>query len=242
MARGSFTSVHFTAWVTAWVVLAGGCDRTISPIAVVSGCPDRPMRSPDQWAADAPASELIDDFESGDGRLARVEGRDGEWRLSKDQTGAPSSAGPSSICVARDLYAGHLVTSASTDWGAIWTAYFRGLVAGVPQPYDGSKYGGLSFWAGFDAANGAPLSIRVGFVTMDTAPNGGVCSTYCMDFHGIDVTPSMTWQRFEIRFDDLRQQGWGNVQAPLRRDQMVGFAVWPNQKSDLWIDDIRFEP
>jgi hypothetical protein len=31
------------------------------------------------------------------------------------------------------------------------------------------------------------------------------------------------------------------VQAPLRRDQMVGFVLWPNRKSNLWIDDIRFE-
>ena len=81
----------------------------------------------------------------------------------------------------------------------------------------------------------------MGLVTVDTAWNGGVCNTYCLDFHGIDVTPSTTWQRFEIRFDELRQQGWGDVQAPLRRDQMVGFVLWPNRKSNLWIDDIRFE-
>jgi hypothetical protein len=133
------------------------------------------------------------------------------------------------------------VASASTDWGAMWTSDFRAPAAGNALPYDGSSYGGLSFWAGFDAANGAPFSIRVGLVTMDTAWNGGVCSTYCMDFHGIDVIPGTAWQRFDFRFDDLRQQRWGDVQAPLRRDQLVGFVVWPNQKSDLWIDDLRFE-
>jgi len=236
MARGSFTLVL----LTALVVLTGGCDRTISPIAVVSGCPDRPMRGPDQWAGE-PATQLIDDFESGDGRLARQEGRDGEWILSKDTTAAVSSAGTSSRCVGRDQYAGHLVTSASSEWGAMWIADFRAPATGSAQPYDGSKYGGISFWAGFDAANGDPFSIRMGLVTVDTAWNGGVCNTYCLDFHGIDVTPSTTWQRFEIRFDELRQQGWGDVQAPLRRDQMVGFVLWPNRKSNLWIDDIRFE-
>jgi hypothetical protein len=237
MAGGSFKA----AFLTAAVVLAGGCDSTISPIEVAPGCPDQPVRGPEQWAGE-PATQLIDDFESGDGKLARAEARDGEWLLSKDQTGATSSAGTSSLCVARGQYAGHLVTSASTDWGALWTAYFRGLGTAGPQPYDGSKYGGLSFWAGFDAANGAPLSIRVGLVTMDTAPMAGVCSTYCMDFHGIDVTPSAAWQRFELRFADLKQQGWGDVQAPLRRDQLVGFAVWPHHQCDLWLDDIRFEP
>ena len=134
------------------------------------------------------------------------------------------------------------MTSTSTDWGALWTADFRAPVVSGAQPYDGSKYGGFSFWAGFDAKNGPPNSIRVGLVTMDTAWNGGVCSTYCMDFHGINVTPSTTWQRFGIRFEELKQQGWGDVQAPLKLDQLVGFVVWPDHACDLWLDDLRFEP
>ena len=173
-----------------------------------------------------------------------MEGRDGEWVLIKDPTltAAASTAGISSQCVARGLLAGHFVPADSADWGAMWTANFRAAAASSAQPYDGGKYGGISFWAGFDAKNGAPFSVRVGLVTMDTAWNGGICGTYCMDFHGSYVIPGTTWQRFELRFDDLRQQGWGDVQAPLRRDQLVGFVVWPNQKSDLWIDDVRFEP
>ena len=248
MVGGSFMAVL----LSAAVVLAVGCDRTISPIAVVPGCPDRPLRGPGR--ATEPKTQLIDDFESGDGKVAQEEGRNGQWLLSTDKmtgasidagafTGATdaatSTAGVSSLCVADGLYSGHFVAVASTEWGAMWTADFH---APIPaQPYDGSKYGGLSFWAGFDAANGPPASIRVGLVTMDTAWNGGICSTYCMDFHGIEVTPGTAWQRFEIRFDDLKQQGWGDVQAPLKRDQLVGFVLWPNHACDLWIDDIRFE-
>lgn len=239
MALGSFTNVL----LAAAAVLAGGCERTISPIEVVPGCPARPMRGPEALAG-APESQLIDDFESGALTLARQEGRDGEWYLIlKDRTRPGYSAERSSQCVARGQYAGHLVTSAALDWGAMWLAYFRGPVtAELPPLYDASKYVGFSFWAGFDAANGDPVSIRVGLVTLDTAWNGGVCSTLCMDFHGLEVIPSQTWQRFEIRFDELRQQGWGDLQAPLKRDQLVGFVLWPNQKSNLWIDDLRFEP
>jgi hypothetical protein len=238
MFRDSVTSVLFTAWL----VLASGCDRTISPIDVAPGCPDRPVRAPEQWAS-TPATQLIDDFESGDGRVAREEGRDGEWVLSVDRvTGTTASAATASRCAGRGLWAGHFTTSASSDWGAMWTAGFRTTASGNAQPYDGSQYGGISFWAGLDAANGAPAAIRVGVVTMDTAWNGGLCSKYCMDFHGIEVTPDMTWRRFEIRFDKLRQQGWGDVQTSLRRDQLVGFVVWPNHACDLWLDDVRFEP
>ena len=63
--------------LTAAAALAGGCDSTMSPIQVAPGCPARPMRAPEQWASAALGTQLIDDFESGDGALARVEGRDG---------------------------------------------------------------------------------------------------------------------------------------------------------------------
>jgi hypothetical protein len=237
MARGSFMAVI----LGASVLLVGGCESTMSPIRVAPGCPEGPMRGPGLWA-DTPAAQLLDDFESADGRVAKVDGRDGAWLLSTDTGAAPSSAGPNSRCVARGLYAGHFVAGDSTDWGAMWTAGFRTTVAGSAQPYDASKYGGLSFWAAFDAANGAPFSIRVGLLNMDTAWNGGVCGTYCMDFHGIDVVPGVAWQRFEIRFSELKQQGWGDVQGPVKRDQLVGFVVWPNRQADLWLDDLRFEP
>jgi hypothetical protein len=237
MARSSFMAVL----LAVSVLVAGGCDSTVSPIQVAPGCPEQPMRRPEAWAA-TPATQLLDDFDTGDGKIAKVEGRDGAWLLLQDLDAAPSTAGSDSRCVARGPSAGHFVASDSTDWGAMWTASFRALAGGGAQPYDGSKYGGLSFWAGFDAANGAAFPIRVGMLHMDTAWNGGVCSTYCMDFHGIDVVPGVAWQRIEFRFADLKQQSWGDVQGPLKSDQLVGFVVWPNRKADLWIDDLRFEP
>jgi hypothetical protein len=124
----------------------------------------------------------------------------------------------------------------------MWTADFLAPTVSGDQPYDGSKYGGLSFWAGFDAANGKPSSIRVGVVTPETTWNGGACEKFCMDFHGIEVSPDTTWSRFAIRFEELRQQGWGDVQAPLRPERLIGFVVWPNHPCDLWLDDVRFEP
>jgi len=237
MVGGRFMHVP----LVAAVLMIGGCDSTIRPINVGPGCPSKPLRDPEQWSFE-PSTQLIDDFETGDLLVARAEGRDGAWYLSKDGTGAVSSAGISSRCVGSGEASGHLVTSASSEWGAMWTGAFRAVVAGVAQPYDGSKYGGISFWAGFDSANGPAFPIRVGVVTIDTAWNGGVCTNFCMDFHGIEVTPGLQWQRFSIRFSDLRQQGWGNIQEPLRLDQLVGFVVWPNRRADFWIDDLRFEP
>jgi hypothetical protein len=107
--------------LTGSVLLAGGCDSTMSPIQVAPGCPDRPMRGPEQWAA-TPATQTIDDFESGDGRIAREEGRDGVWSLSTDPNdpdAVASTAGPSSRCVARGLFSVHFVTTSPANWGAM---------------------------------------------------------------------------------------------------------------------------
>ena len=60
---------------------------------------------------------------------------------------------------------------------------------------------------------------------------------------GKPIHKAIVWQdrRTAGVCDDLKQQGWGDVQAPLKRDQLVGFVLWPNHPCDLWIDDIRFE-
>jgi len=82
--------------------------------------------------------------------------------------------------------------------------------------------------------------ILVGTV-LDVAWNGGVC-TQCMDFYRTLVWLTPNWQRLLIRFDDLAQNGTGDPQVPLRRDQLVGFIVWPDRDFDVWLDDVRFEP
>jgi len=64
-----------------------------------------------------------------------------------------------------------------------------------------------------------------------------------MDFYAAKVPLSHDWQRFVVPFDNMRQSGTGKPQVPImRRDQLVGFIIWPQQQFDIWIDDVRFEP
>jgi hypothetical protein len=215
----------------------------VQPIAVGDGCPQDAVRGADLTAGE-PTDHLIDDFEDGDMVVARVAGRDGNWTEGDDGTSQTFAMENSTRCTARGLHAGHFAGAGFTNWGANFTGVFRPVVAGKATPYDGRAYGGISFWAAVagGADGGGTKETPVGLTTMDTAWNGGVCGTTCMDFYRTSVPLTNAWTRFEIRFADLKQTGFGMPQVPLRLDQLVGFIVWPAYPFDVWIDDLRFEP
>jgi len=234
------------------VVLGGACSPSVQPIVVAPGCPDEPLRGPDQYAGE-PAELLIADFEpdpaaNSDGgvqstgcseKLHEIAGRDGSWARARDLTSKSVTFEASTACAARGQCAGHFATSTPTGWGNNWTAYFRS-----GNGYDASAYSGVSFWAAFGGDNGPDFAVPFGIVTTDTAPNSSLCGNNCGDDYMKGVELTHDWQRYVLRFDDpkLVQKGWGAVQTPLRRDQLVGFIIWTQQQSDIWIDDVRFEP
>ena len=226
----------------AAVQICGGCGPSVDPITVASGCPGQPLRGPDNFA-DQPGAHfrLIDDFETHNKLLTQGSGRDGAWVLGTDGTSVALVDEPSSHCAARDLWAGHFEARGFTSWGVNWTAVFHPATSSnAPVAYDGSAYSGISFWAAFGGENGPPFDVPVGVATMDTAYNSSICSP-CNDHYMTKVALSGDWQRFVVRFDQMVQAGSGNPQVPMRRDQMVGFVIWPRQSFDLWIDDVRFE-
>jgi hypothetical protein len=226
--------------VAAAVVAAGGCGASVDPIVVPPGCPSQPVRGPLQYASE-PGDRMISDFESGTDALVRVAGRDGSWILGWDQTSTFHTSGPSDRCPARGKLAGHFAYRDFTSWGANWTAVFHPATSTSAVPYDGSGYGGISFWAAFGQDNDAPFAVPVGISTMDTAYNSSVCSP-CTDHYMTTVAFTGSWRRYEVRFSDMHQAGTGQPQVNMRTDQLVGFIIWPRQSFDLWIDDVRFEP
>ena len=223
---------------------SAGCTSEVEPIAVGEECPPSPLRGP---LADVPKDGndelLIDDFERGDNQLEHIAGRDGAWVVGSDSTSVVLTAESSSHCAARGREAGHFAGRDFTKWGANWTAVLKQFVDEMARPYDASGYGGISFWAavGGGWTGELPFTTPVGVTTMDVAFNGGMCSK-CMDYYRTNVTLSSRWERYEIRFDDLKQLGIGDPLVPLRKDQLVGLIFWPpNSGFDIWIDDVRFE-
>ena len=225
----------------AAVQVCGGCGPSVNPIEVASGCPGQPLRGPEEYAGE-PADRLIDDFDDGNFSIAPVGGRDGQWIRGTDNS--PTGAliiEVSSQCLARGKYAGHFAARGFTSWGNNWTAVFHPSSNGTAVPFDGSKYSAISFWAAFGADNGDSFDVPVGLTTMDNAWNSGGCSP-CTDYYAAKVPLSHNWQRFVVPFDHMSQSGFGSPQVPMRRDQLVGFIIWPRQQFDIWIDDVRFEP
>jgi hypothetical protein len=241
------------AWVslTAAALCAGGCDSVVEPIKVKPDCPQQPLRGP--MAAPAPVSgQLIDDFEllvdggiweplHGNGQ------RDGQWDYGWDLYGnVQGTHGQSAECVADGNLSGHFLLSSTTGWGQNWTAVFMAAgPGGTAVSYDARAWGGISFWAAFGGKNGPDFPVPVGVTTIDNAWNGRVCTT-CEDFYATTVPLTHAWRRYEIRFGDLAQVGWGIPQVKtMRLDQAVGFIIQPSAEQnqyDIWIDDVRFEP
>lgn len=216
-------------------VVGAACGTSVDPIGVAPDCPERPFRGP-ELQADAPAANLISDFESGTTKLAAVGNRNGSWIHGRDLTSVSVTIGPSMECAGRGLWAGHLAASTPTSWGNNWTAYFR--EGSGSTPYDGSAYGGVSFWAAFGADNGPPFGVPFGIVTVDTLRPA--CGAHCDDHYMAAVTLTRDWRRYELRFDELKQKV--SPQVPMRRDQLVGFIIWTQRQCDVWIDDVRLEP
>jgi hypothetical protein len=199
-------------------------------------CPETPFRGPEQYS-DEPADRLLSDFEDGTTELANVANRDGSWVHGRDLTSVSVTIGPSMECAGRGQWAGQLAASTPTSWGNNWTAYFR-APGSAPLPYDGSQYGGVSFWAAFGAENGPPFGVPFGIVTMDTVRPS--CTSHCDDHYMAYVMLTREWRRYELRFQDLAQKS--TPPTPMRLDQLVGFIIWTQQQCDIWIDDVRLEP
>lgn len=233
--------IGFVLAAAAIPFASSGCgSAALEPIEVALGCPEQPLRGPGAFAGE-PADVLIDDFEDGNPELATAGGRDGAWILGVDPTEGVATAEESSHCAARGRDAGHFTRAGFTSWGANWTAVFRATRGGLAVPHDASGFGGISFWAAHGPGAEPPFELPVGVTTIDNAWNGGVCNGSCMDYYGTRVSLTSRWQRFDVRFEQLAQNGWGEPQVAMRRNVLVGFIIWPDHASDIWIDDVRFE-
>jgi hypothetical protein len=226
------------------------CEASLDPIVVAMNCPDQPLRGPEAFA-DTPVARLIDDFEDGDYYLARYAGRDGNWMPATDMSSTMVFAGPSGACAARGTKAGNFSGAGFRVHGASWTGFFTAQPP-MASPYNltaAGPYTGISFWAAIGKGD-APFSVELGISTMDSVPNGNVCSSIlppggtpivpvCFDYYKTTVNLTHTWQRFVIPFSEL-ENTW--TQFPFRPDAAVGFLVWPwETEFDIWFDDIRFE-
>ena len=236
-------------------VFGAACSPSIEPITLARECPNKPYREPAKYPlADADKDRLIANFENGTADVAPYGHRDGRWILGNEINPTPTKlvAQAADDCAAEGTWAGNIQLSPPESWGANWTAEFRAKTsAGTAVPYDARAYGGISFWAAFGATNDASDHVAFGVTTWDTVWNNTICPlcstgsysgaqcAYCNDHYLFNVSLTREWKRYSIRFEEMVQTP---AYIPMRRDQLVGFIIWPRQQVDLWVDDIRFEP
>ena len=232
MRRGFFVTLLLTAIGS----LLPACQPSVEPIKVAAGCPDMPIRGPEQFADVVPEA-VIDDFEDGDLKLVAIAGRSGSW-YSFPVASATAAGEASTRCVARGTRSGHFVVTSGdnpTNWNASMVDPFTAVI-----PYDASAWGGFSFWIGTGDPAAVGTAMTVGLNTPGVVAGGGC--TMCGDYHSTSVTLTRSWTRWSIRFDDLKQRGFGVPQIPqVPSDQLVNFIFWPPNPFDFWIDDFRFE-
>jgi hypothetical protein len=226
-----------------------GCGASVQPIDVMPGCPEMPLRGPDEYAS-APAENMIDDFESGDLKLTPIAGRMGSWVGVSSGPNAQVFGEPSMRCVARGKYSGHLTSTAGpmanypVNWNAVMIDPFM-----EAHGWDASAYSGFSFWIAAGVTAQPPIETPIGVTTTDTVMGGNVCNVLggvCGDYYatqGRRLPLTRTWTRWSIKFDELTQYGFGVPQvAPLNKSKIVSIMIWPQAQFDIWIDDLRFEP
>jgi hypothetical protein len=185
---------------------------------------------------------MIDDFEDGDAHLLKVDKRAGSWVTFSDGT-APQLPRLGVAFSANRIPGGRgtsqfgLHTSGGTfkDWGTVLSAELT-----PRRCYDASAYAGVTFWA---RGKGR---VRVGVkMTQVVAEDfGGSCLKNCFDGHSAERTVTKDWQRFEVRWDELAQKGFGPVVAFDPHSLFaIEFAMPANRPPfDYWIDDVAFLP
>lgn len=183
---------------------------------------------------------MIDDFEDGDTRMPAVDKRAGYWIVFNDGTGKqePRSG---SVFPAHRIPGGrgnsrfglHSTGGRFTKWGAVLAAELN-----PRRCYDASAYAGLTFWA----KGRATLRISAKMTQVVSEEFGGSCVRDCFDGHGAFRTLTRDWQKFEVRWEELAQRGFGTqVEFDPRSLYSVEVQMPQGQPPfDVWIDDVAF--
>lgn len=190
----------------------------------------------------------VDDFEDADNKIFKVFEREGWWYTATDGTDGeqvfPEKGTFAPVPLPEDErtdnneYAAHLTAQGQTDWGVVWGTTLKWTRKGIGCPYNASSFAGLEFRAK------GPATVWVNFATPGTTPreNGGKCTEKCWDSYGKLVRIKEGWHNYQIRWEELQQEGWGtDVRFDNQRVMNINFsAKTAHLPADLWIDDLRF--
>jgi len=215
-------------------LVVAACDaRTVETISATPECPLPPLET----AALSPVQLVVDDLEDADTVGHKNGGLAGDWEFWNDGTLTPSFQA-SNQCAAVGKFALHIRSPGQKDWGASASLFFA-PPKGRPLPFDSSAWNAISFYMALSPSDTVERNFGASVSTMETAWNGRCTS--CVDNFSRQVWVTNRWQRYVLRFDDLKQQGWGKPQTTLKLNQLVQLHIALEKNFDVWIDQIQFE-
>jgi hypothetical protein len=212
-------------------------------------------------AGDA-ANTMIDDLEDGavKGWKTATLTTNGYWDFSNDATGMVTPANTAGLMAAapganNTTKSLHVTGTGHTGWGAALAAE---LSNGCP--FDGSKYGGISFWAKgtssvFEGTN--KLLVLVGMPEFIPVESGGFCENMatnptCFARHRVLIDLTADWKQYTVAWADLAPPTYlanGPTFNPNRIRDIVFNASGPSSDPklpptsfDFYVDELKFVP
>jgi len=189
---------------------------------------------------------LLDDFEDHDSVATMEFARDAFWFTVHDET--PGSIVPEGAVVPEaggprgSAYAGHVVASGYSSWGANVALAMSHYSNGVRCPFNASAFKGIRF----QARGKGVVRVQVPIPETVDKEFGGSCdpdkAMVCYDQHGVDITLTEQWQSYELSWSDFSQFGWGTpaVLAPESIQGLQWVFIPANLPVDLWWDNVTF--
>lgn len=178
---------------------------------------------------------FIDNLEDGDTQILSQDGRQGAWFAFDDGTAGtrseptvkPDGAEGSSSAICID--------------GEGFTAWGGGIALDLNEAtssralYDASGYTGISFWA---RGSG---SFRAMAVDQFSDPAASRCAG-CYDHFQAPFTPTDTWKRYSYSWQQLKQQGFGDMQPNVCAAELLAlqFQWSANARFELCLDNVAF--
>jgi hypothetical protein len=224
----------------------------VSGALLHTGC----AASEDEGTTDPiPEDRLLDDLEDGDSAIPE-EGtpkRIGAWFSYADGTAGgtltPAESGdfvPAEGGPGDSMYYASLKGKGWKEWGAGMGFDFNNTgEPDIKKAWDASAYTGIQFTAKGNT------TMRVAVMTLAVVPvaQGGECpeppvgatDKDCDDGHGKSLTLTSDWKTYQIKFEDLKQEG-GNLTAAFdaAKAASIQFDVGPNLDFEIAVDNVGF--
>ena len=238
-------------WAAAPILVALGCGKvarddlgsTVPSSAGMSGATEVGSGGSSGTASggEAGCGGLIDDLESGSGRICTGSGRIGVWYAFNDGLGEqwPAPTLPGVPISTSEIPGGRGgSTRAMHTYGQGFAGW--GVGVGLDFAFDGTSYGsydasafdGIRFWARSDTVQ--KLRVRVSTRPTTIVDYGGTCPAKWCGPHSRDFDVGASWVELSLPFNDLPQ-------ADFLRDELTNLQFMPLvEPFDFWIDDVRF--